>query len=156
MVAPKLNPARERHWICAQRLRERRLVLGLTQREVVARLAGTGHQTTNRTLSAMENGGRCLDLGLLPELAECLCCTVTYLLGLTDDPDDWRPGSCPSAPPVTVSTVDSGQVTAESMALAGILGPNIPAGFGAPGRARKRHGSTAGNPIDDAGKSLMA
>src|SRR5262245_13608697 len=87
MNAPKLNPARERHWVCARRLRERRLALGLTQREVVARL---GHQTTNRALSVMENG-RALDLGLLPDLATALECTVTHLLGLTDDPSAWQP-----------------------------------------------------------------
>lgn len=89
MSTPKLN-SRERHWVCAQRLRERRLALGLTQREVVARLEQRGNQTTNRALSAMENG-QGLDLGLLPELAASLGCTVTYLLGLTGDPDAWQP-----------------------------------------------------------------
>src|ERR1700754_3054035 len=88
MSAPKLNPARERHWICARRLRERRLALGLTQREVVARLSDS--RLTNRSLSAMENG-RGLDLGLLPELAESLSCPVTSLLGLTADPTAWQP-----------------------------------------------------------------
>ena len=38
----------------------------------------------------MENG-RGLDLGLLPELAESLRCTTTYLLGLTADPQSWAP-----------------------------------------------------------------
>jgi hypothetical protein len=38
----------------------------------------------------MENG-RGLDLGLLPELAESLRCTTTYLLGLTADPQSWTP-----------------------------------------------------------------
>lgn len=90
MSTPKLNPARERHWICARRLRERRLALGLTQREVVARLAARGANTSNRALSAMENG-RGLDLGMLPELAESLGATVTYLLGLTEDPNAWHP-----------------------------------------------------------------
>jgi transcriptional regulator with XRE-family HTH domain len=64
--------------------------LGLTQREVVARLHRRGSQTTNRALSAMENG-RGIDLGLLPELAESLACTVTYLLGLTANPNAWHP-----------------------------------------------------------------
>lgn len=86
------SPARERHWVCAQRLRQRRLELGLTQREVVARLQRRGNRTTNRALSAMENG-RGLDLGLLPDLAEALACTTTYLLGLTADPSEWRPGA---------------------------------------------------------------
>ena len=90
MSAPRPNPARERHWVCAQRLRERRLQLGLTQREVVGRLDRRGNHTSNRALSAMENG-RGLDLGLLPELAESLRCTTTYLLGLTADPQSWTP-----------------------------------------------------------------
>ena len=91
MSEVRANPARERHWVYAQRLRERRLQLRLTQREVVARLQESGNRTTNRALSAMENG-RGLDLGLLPELAEALRCTVTYLLGLTSDPSSWHPG----------------------------------------------------------------
>lgn len=91
------NRARERHWTCANRLRERRLALGLTQRQVVARLLRCGGRTTNRALSAMENG-RGLDLGLLPELADSLDCTVTYLLGLATDPHSWSPDSGGAAP----------------------------------------------------------
>ena len=64
---------------------ERRHTLGLTQRDVVDRLAGLGLATTNRTLSAMEHG-QGVDVGRLPELAAALDCTVTYLLGLTADP----------------------------------------------------------------------
>lgn len=90
MTAPRADPTRERHWVCAQRIRERRLTLGLTQREVAGRLARLGNRTTNRTLSAMENG-RGLDLGLLPELAASLECTVTYLIGLAADPHAWEP-----------------------------------------------------------------
>lgn len=90
MTAPRTNQVRERHWVCAQRMRERRLAQGLTQREVVGRLACRGVQTTNRALSTMENG-RGLDLGLLPELADVLDCTVTYLLGMVADPHSWRP-----------------------------------------------------------------
>lgn len=90
MSAPRPNPARERHWVCAQRIRERRLALGLTQREVVGRMLGRGSHTTNRALSTMENG-RGLDLGLLPELADSLECTVTYLLGMSVDPHSWFP-----------------------------------------------------------------
>jgi hypothetical protein len=91
------NPVRERHWVCAQRLRERRLTLGLTQREVVDLLQRRGSHTTNRGLSAMENG-RGLDLGLLPDLAFSLGCTITYLLGLTTDPSAWQPAETSSAP----------------------------------------------------------
>jgi transcriptional regulator with XRE-family HTH domain len=81
---------RERHWICAQRLRERRRELKLTQMDVATRLCAQGAEMTNRTLSAMENG-RGLDLGWLPELAVVLDCTVSYLLGLTEDPSTWKP-----------------------------------------------------------------
>lgn len=84
------NLPRERHWVCARRMRERRLALGLTQREVVGRLQRRGTQVTNRALSAMENG-RGPDIGLLPELAGSLECTVTYLLGLAEDPRSWQP-----------------------------------------------------------------
>jgi len=94
MVSPGINPVRERHWICARRMRERRLAQGLTQREVAARLERRGVHTTNRALSAMENG-RGLDLGLLPDLAEALDCTVTYLIGLSSDPQAWRPDRVP-------------------------------------------------------------
>lgn len=90
MTVPRAEPTRERHWVCAQRIRERRRTLGLTQREVAGRLVRLGGRTTNRTLSAMENG-RGLDLGLLPELAESLECTVTYLIGLTANPRSWEP-----------------------------------------------------------------
>jgi transcriptional regulator with XRE-family HTH domain len=135
MGLPRLNAARDRHWVCAQRLREQRLALGLTQREVVARLQGRGHQTTNRALSEMENG-RGLDLCLLPELAEALGCTVTYLLGLTSDPSAWQPTTSRSAetPPRLVETVPAARERGT-----GILGAELPAGFAAPGRARKRH-----------------
>jgi transcriptional regulator with XRE-family HTH domain len=138
MAFPNLSPARDRHWVCAQRLRERRLVLGLTQREVVARLEHRGHQTTNRGLSAMENG-RGLDLGLLPELADVLSCTVTYLLGLTADPAAWEPTSAES----TGNTNGNNGTRVPDVPVpiqngSGILGPELPAGFTAPGRARKR------------------
>jgi transcriptional regulator with XRE-family HTH domain len=130
MSAPRLNPdpARERHWVCAERLRERRLALSLTQREVVARLARRGNHTSNRALSAMENG-RGLDLGMLPEFAEVLGCTVTYLLGLTAQPHAWQPDGVagPSHPD------DRAPVW-----QAGILGPELPAGFAAPRRIRSR------------------
>lgn len=126
MSTPKLNPARERHWICAQRLRERRLALGLTQREVADRLRAQGGVTTNRALSAMENG-RGLDLGLLPELALSLGCSITYLLGLSSDPSDWHPDGH-EAPP--------SQEDEKSGCLPGILGPDVPVGFAARNRRR--------------------
>jgi transcriptional regulator with XRE-family HTH domain len=81
---------RERQWVCARRMSERRHDLGLTQRDVVERLEILGLTTSNRTLSAMEHG-QGLDVGRLPELAIALDCTVTYLLGLTSDPSRWVP-----------------------------------------------------------------
>jgi hypothetical protein len=138
MATPNLSPARDRHWVCAQRIRERRLTLGLTQREVVARLERSGNQVTNRGLSAMENG-RGLDLGLLPELAAALGCTVTYLLGLTADPAAWEPSYTNN----TDNTGNNGTRVPEIVPVpiqngSGILGPEVPAGFTSPGRARKR------------------
>jgi transcriptional regulator with XRE-family HTH domain len=126
-TAIRLNPARERHWVCAQRIRERRLALGLTQREVVARLEHRGNCTTNRALSSMENG-RGLDLGLLPELAEALRCTVTYLLGLTTDPAAWHPSTDANATNGSSATPVR-QVPAQrevSIQGSGILGPDVP------------------------------
>jgi transcriptional regulator with XRE-family HTH domain len=132
-------------------MRERRLALGLTQREVVGRLQRRGNQTTNRALSAMENG-RGLDLGLLPELAESLDCTVTYLLGLTADPHSWRPDrwvrsierlpAQAEQPAVARVSVPAVRATGSS----GVLGPEIPLGFAAPGRIRRRNGSVAQDP----------
>jgi transcriptional regulator with XRE-family HTH domain len=106
------DPAAERHWICARRLRERRRALGLTQAAVVARLARCGAALTNRTLSAMENG-RGLDLARLPDLAAALDCSVTYLVGLTTDPERWEPDAPfgatggPGAVPVAVETPEA-------------------------------------------------
>jgi hypothetical protein len=121
-------------------MRERRLALELTQREVVARLQRRGNRTTNRALSAMENG-RGLDLGLLPELAESLDCTVTYLLGLSADPHSWRPDRWVRS--VDRPPAHTGQPPAERNGTAtvravGVLGPEIPVGFAAPGRSRRR------------------
>lgn len=82
--------SRQRHWVCALQLAERRRMLGLTQQDVVDRLAALGVAATNRSLSAMEHG-QGLDVGRLPELAVALECSVTYLLGLTVDPDRWEP-----------------------------------------------------------------
>jgi len=80
----------ERQWICARRIRERRRQLDLTQADLANLLTRRGLTLSNRTVSAMENGRR-LDLGKLPDLAEVLTCSVTYLLGLTRDPSRWEP-----------------------------------------------------------------
>ncbi|HEX3613531.1 MAG TPA: helix-turn-helix transcriptional regulator [Sporichthyaceae bacterium] len=81
---------RARHWVCALQIAERRHQLGLTQQDVVDRLAALGVSTTNRTLSAMEHG-QGIDVGRVPELAVALDCSVTYLLGLTSHPAQWVP-----------------------------------------------------------------
>jgi transcriptional regulator with XRE-family HTH domain len=105
--------ARERHWICARRLGERRRTLGLTQSDVVERLGALGVGATNRTLSAMEHG-QGVDVGRLPELATALDCTVTYLLGLTADPASWSPDERPAA------------TGPAAPAVSWILGPDVP------------------------------
>jgi transcriptional regulator with XRE-family HTH domain len=79
-----------RHHLISERLRERRRELGLTQKEVVARLRRMGVSTTNKALSALEHGAG-LDVAKLPEMARALECTLTYIVGLTDDPSSWEP-----------------------------------------------------------------
>jgi transcriptional regulator with XRE-family HTH domain len=96
MSAVGPDAIRERQWLYSRRLRERRHALKLTQCEVADRLSRRGSRITNRTLSAMENG-RGLDLGLLPDLAQALECTVTYLIGLTTNPQSWQP-DCEASP----------------------------------------------------------
>jgi transcriptional regulator with XRE-family HTH domain len=79
-----------RHLLISERLRTRRRELGLTQKEVVARLRRMGIATTNKALSSLEHGvGH--DVCKLPELARALDCSLTYLVGLTDDPASWEP-----------------------------------------------------------------
>ena len=79
-----------RHLLISERLRGRRRELGLTQKEVVARLRRIGVVTTNKALSSLEHGAG-LDVCKLPEIARALDCSLTYLVGLTDDPASWEP-----------------------------------------------------------------
>jgi transcriptional regulator with XRE-family HTH domain len=79
-----------RQLLITQRLRQRRCDLGLTQKQLVTRLGRAGVRTTNRALSSLEHGAG-LDVAKLPALAGALDCTVTYLVGLTDDPHRWDP-----------------------------------------------------------------
>jgi transcriptional regulator with XRE-family HTH domain len=79
-----------RHLLISERLRGRRRELGLTQKEVVARLRRIGVVTTNKALSSLEHGAG-LDVCKLPEIARALDCSLTYLVGLTDDPSSWEP-----------------------------------------------------------------
>ncbi|MDQ6658338.1 MAG: helix-turn-helix transcriptional regulator [Actinomycetota bacterium] len=80
-----------------QRLRQRREALGLTQQQIVARLAGLGVSTSNRALSSLEHGAG-IDVARLPELATALDCTVTFLLGLTNRPERWDPDDVDPTP----------------------------------------------------------
>lgn len=123
-------PARERHWVCARRLRERRQALGLTQGEVVRRLSARGVAATNRAVSAMEHGSG-VDIGRLPELAAALECTVTYLLGLTDDARRWEPDpplatASPRREPALVRPASGRGRTGGSARPSWILGPEVP------------------------------
>jgi transcriptional regulator with XRE-family HTH domain len=83
-----------RQLVVTQRVRDRRSELGLTQKQVVTRLARYGVRTTNRALSSLEHGAG-VDVVKLPELAAALDCTVSYLLGLTLDPQKWEPDGAP-------------------------------------------------------------
>lgn len=89
-----------RHLLISERLRQRRRELGLTQKEVVARLRRMGVVTTNKALSSLEHGAG-LDVCKLPEIARALDCSLTWLVGLTDDPGSWEPDSWdwPGPPP---------------------------------------------------------
>ncbi len=109
----------DRHLLVTRRLRDRRLRLGLTQQQVVSRLARRGLRTTNKTLSSVERGAG-VDVTRLPHLAAVLECTVTYLLGLTDDPLSWEPdqprGPAPARPTAPAPARETW-----------ILGPDVPA-----------------------------
>lgn len=121
MVSTAHDLNRERQWVCARRMSERRHDLGLTQCDVVERLTALGVAVTNRTLSAMEHG-QGVDVGRLPELGVALDCTVTYLLGLTADPRRWVPDDL--TVPVTVDVTTPIAVPPEHASW--ILGPDIP------------------------------
>ena len=111
-----------RHLVVSQRLRERRRTLGLTQKQVISRLARLGVLSTNKALSSLEHGSG-LDVAKLPELAEALDCSVTWLLGLTDDPHSWEPaGRRPTAGPRTRAVDAEVVALATPSALAGTPG----------------------------------
>ena len=131
----------ERQLLINRRLRRRRAELGLTQKQVVTRLGRVGVQTTNRAVSSLEHGAG-IDVAKLPEIANALECTVTYLLGLTDDPARWEPdgaarrslangiaaqapsSSTPSAVGETSSETSTGSGRASSRSW--ILGLDVP------------------------------
>lgn len=114
----------DRHLIVSSRLRDRRHVLGLTQKQVVTRLASLGVSSTNKSLSSLEHGAG-IDVGKLPELAVALDCTVTYLLGLTNDPCSWQPEGTArwGARPATPRPARTGRDAAASPAQAPVASP---------------------------------
>lgn len=139
------QPWTGRHLLITQRLRHRRDELGLTQKQVVTRLSRVGVVLTNRALSSLEHGAG-LDVAKLPELAHALDCTITYLVGLTDDPHSWQPDpetavlhpqesphahpnraphSHPHTGPHTHSDVD-GRFAAAAAPASRILGADVP------------------------------
>jgi transcriptional regulator with XRE-family HTH domain len=113
-----------RQLLITQRLRQRRTDLGLTQKQVVARLARSGLRTTNRALSSLEHGAG-LDVAKLPALADALECTVTYLVGLTDDPHQWEPGQPPQVPPRRAAST-AVRAADPPVAASRILGADVP------------------------------
>lgn len=115
-----------RHMVVSQRLRLRRRALGLTQKQVVSRLARLGVMTTNKAVSSLEHGTG-LDLAKLPELARALDCSVTWLLGLTDDPGSWSPDAAALPGPETAPPVAAGS-TRVAPRRSWILGPLPPEG----------------------------
>jgi hypothetical protein len=135
-----------RHALITQRLRQRRDDLGLTQKQIVTRLARCGMQTTNRALSSLEHGSG-LDVAKLPELATALDCTVTYLIGLTDDPHSWHPDVPAVLPPrrITDRGPGTGPVPATSAPAAPVSGSwseSLILGALIPERPRDRDGAT--------------
>lgn len=129
----RLHPEADRQLVVTSRLRDRRHTLGLTQKQVVTRLASLGVTCTNKSLSSLEHGTG-VDVSKLPELAAALDCTITYLLGLTDDPRSWQPDvalnwrprverPAPPARTIVSEPVETGEPgTADTY----ILGPYVP------------------------------
>jgi transcriptional regulator with XRE-family HTH domain len=138
-------PARQ--LLITQRLRERRVSLGLTQKQVVTRLGRCGLRTTNRALSSLEHGAG-IEVAKLPALAGALDCSVTYLLGLTDDPHRWDPDQAnDAANQLTAATQAAASPAANQPPLAAaadhgrraslILGEDVPDLLGRSGANRR-------------------
>lgn len=118
-----------RHPLVSQRLRERRRALGLTQKQVSTRLASLGVASTDKALSSLERGVG-LDVAKLPELAEALDCSITWLLGLTDEPGRWEPDAISRPAPTTESPSPHAAGTRPDRppSQSWILGPLLPEG----------------------------
>ena len=124
----------QRNLTCAIRIRERRRELGLTQAEVVNRVSQHGSRLSNQALSAIENGRR-LAVGRLPDLADALRCTVTYLLSLTDDPASWQPAPASQQAQPRPRGAAAGDPFAR-LAAAGFSAPTCPTSRRSPGAAQ--------------------
>jgi transcriptional regulator with XRE-family HTH domain len=83
---------RYRQALVGQRIARRRSDLGLRQTEILGRLDELGLTMSAGGLSSMERGIG-LDVGKLLPLSLALECTITYLLGLTTEPNSWDPDS---------------------------------------------------------------
>lgn len=115
-----------RQLLITQRLRQRRCDLGLTQQQVVSRLIQHGLSTTNRALSSLEHGAG-LEVAKLPAFAHALDCTTTYLVGLTDDPQQWEPDPAESrAQPRPRTSAAPGPLVETPAGHSLILGVNVP------------------------------
>jgi transcriptional regulator with XRE-family HTH domain len=116
---PGSETVAQRNLTCATRIRERRRQLGLTQAELGQRVSQHGSRLSVQTVSAIENGRR-LAVGRLPDLAAALQCTVSYLLGLTADPDRWAPDDIGPPSPATPAPLPA------RPRHGWILGPDLP------------------------------
>jgi transcriptional regulator with XRE-family HTH domain len=92
VVRPVTDEDEWAYWI-SRRLRRRRRELGMTQDEMIRRLAEAGLHLSAASLSRAEAGQAQVAKGglLFVSFARALRCSVTYLLGLTSDPDRWEP-----------------------------------------------------------------
>jgi transcriptional regulator with XRE-family HTH domain len=76
--------------VLAERVRRRRMALGLTQTELAERTA-----IPYQVLSRVEHGRQSLYVERLVELADALDVSTDYLVGRTDDPAPRRSGRQP-------------------------------------------------------------
>lgn len=110
-----------RRYLVGERLRLRRRELGLTQQQLASRLDAVGVPTTNKALSNLERGVG-LDVAKLPGLAQALDCSVTFLLGLTDNPRRWDPDA-QQLPQASAPRMSAGAAPDNHPS---VLGPDIP------------------------------
>lgn len=81
---------RTRSRIVGDRLGERRAELGWSQVTLAEKVTDRGLRMTQATVSRAESGAGVDEVELI-FFHLVLRCTITYLLGLTDDPKKWTP-----------------------------------------------------------------